>query len=1063
MTGFFFTFAANSIFKINIMTKKSFLTLFFTFVITLAGFSQVTTSSMRGNVSDDSNQGLPTASVVAVHTPTGTKYGSATNFDGVVNLRNMRVGGPYTITISYVGFKTQEIKDVYLNLGSSFDFNVVMKSDSQSLDEVVIKAANDDTFGNDRTGAETNIGKKAMATLPTISRSISDFTRFEPSAGVDGSFGGSNNSFNNYSLDGSVFSNPFGLDSPTPGGQTGSNPISLDAIEQISVSIAPYDVTQSGFTGASINAVTKSGTNEFHGTVYGYFRNESMTGSKVKGDDVFNGDLEQKQYGFSIGGPIIKNKLFFFANFEKDDRTDLGSPWTPNKGTGNASESRVLETDLVAVQDFLGGLGYDTGAYENYTHATESTKGIIKLDWNINDNNRLAIVYNFLDASKEKPAHPTALAFRGPSANTLQFENAGYEINNELNSILFELNSNITDNISNKLQVGYTSFNDFRNSMSTPAPSFTILKDGSPYIIAGHEPFSINNKLEQSVFQFTNNMTYFTGNHVVTLGISFEKFKFGNSFNLGSYGARGVFFPTSGSVDEFINDPSIAADLQTAQDLHNGYVAAGQGNPGGFNWYKTDVGQMAFYLQDEWSATDDLKLTFGVRFDKPLYFNSSNYAQEFIDTQCCYDPSIEYYDPKTGDPAFFDSTKMPTGDILISPRFGFNWDVKGDNTFQVRGGSGIFTGRFPFVWLGNQVGAPNFFFYEVVDPDFKWPSVWRSNVGVDYKFANGLVATTDFSYTKDINAAHVQNWGLKPPTATLAGVDDRAIYSIADKSTLPWGDPTSAYVFTNSDKGRTINWSAKLSKNFQNDFYFSVAYNYLNAQNVNSIEAEITGDAFVGNPALGNVNDDVLAYSKYGNDHRFLGIISKKWTYGRDKFATTISSFMEYRQGNRFNYTYGGDINNDGSGLNDLIYIPTSSELNQMNFASPGMATDFDNFIAQDDYLSGRRGEYAERYGAISPWVGKIDVKVLQDFNFNIKEKKQTVQLSIDILNFGNMLNSDWGVIQQPNSIQPIGVSVDSGTNVPTYSFDGNLTKTYGYDTSLLSRWQMQVGLRYIF
>lgn len=1063
MTGFFFTFATNSIFKINIMTKKSFLTLFFTFVISLAGFSQVTTSSMRGHVSDDSNQGLPTASVVAVHTPTGTKYGSATNFDGVVNLRNMRVGGPYTITISFVGFKTQEIKDVYLNLGSSFDFNVVMKSDNQSLDEVVIKASNDDTFGNDRTGAETNIGKKAMATLPTISRSISDFTRFEPSAGVDGSFGGSNNSFNNYSLDGSVFSNPFGLDSPTPGGQTGSNPISLDAIEQISVSIAPYDVTQSGFTGASINAVTKSGTNEFHGTVYGYFRNESMTGSKVKGDDVFNGDLEQKQYGFSIGGPIIKNKLFFFANFEKDDRTDLGSPWTPNKGTGNASESRVLETDLIAVQGFLGGLGYDTGAYENYTHATESTKGIIKLDWNINDNNRLAVIYNFLDASKEKPAHPTALAFRGPSANTLQFENAGYEINNELNSILFELNSNITDNISNKLQVGYTSFNDFRNSMSTPAPSFTILKEGSPYIIAGNEPFSINNKLEQSVFQFTNNMTYFTGNHVVTLGISFEKFKFGNSFNLGSYGGRGVFFPTSGSVDEFINDPSIATDLQTTQDLHDGYVAAGQGNPGGFNWYKTDVGQMAFYLQDEWSATDNFKVTLGIRFDKPLYFNTSSYAQEFIDTQCCYDPSIEYYDPKTGDPTFFDSTKMPTGDILISPRFGFNWDVKGDNTFQVRGGSGIFTGRFPFVWLGNQVGAPNFFFYEVVDPDFKWPSVWRSNVGVDYKFNNGLIVTSDFSYTKDINAAHVQNWGLKPPTATLAGVDDRAIYSIADKSTLPWGDPTSAYVFTNSDKGRTINWSAKLSKNFQNDFYFSVAYNYLNAQNVNSIEAEITGDAFVGNPALGNVNNDVLAYSKYGNDHRFLGIISKKWTYGRDKFATTISSFMEYRQGNRFNYTYGGDINNDGSGLNDLIYIPTSSELSQMNFTSPGMATDFDNFIAQDDYLSGRRGEYAERYGATSPWVGKIDVKLLQDFNFNIKEKTQTVQLSIDILNFGNMLNSDWGVIQQPNSIQPIGVSVDSGTNVPTYSFDGNLTKTYGYDTSLLSRWQMQVGLRYIF
>ncbi len=1041
------------------MMKNSLLTLILAIAVSFTSFAQVTTSSMHGNVHDDTNQGLPDASVVALHNPTGTKYGSTTNFDGAVNLRNMRVGGPYTITISYVGFKTKEIKNVYLTLGKTYDFTAVLQSGSQTLDEVIVEASTDDTFGNDRTGAETSIGKEAISTLPTISRSISDFTRLEPSAGGDGSFGGSNNSFNNYSLDGSVFSNPFGLDSPTPGGQTGSNPVSLDAIEQISVSLAPYDVTQAGFTGASVNAVTKSGTNEFHGTAYGFFRNEDMTGDKVNGDKVFNGDLEQKQYGFSIGGPLVKNKLFFFANFEKDERTDLGSSWTPNKGTGSASESRVLETDLIAVQDFLSGLGYDTGAYEGFTHATESVKGIFKLDWNINDNNRLAVVYNFLDASKEKPAHPTALAFRGPNASTLQFENAGYEINNELNSILFELNSNITDNVSNKLQVGYTSFNDFRNPMSTPAPSFTILKDGAPYIIAGHEPFSINNKLEQTVFQITNNLTYFTGNHVVTLGFSFEKFKFGNSFNLGSYGARGVFFPTSGSVNDFINDPSIAGDLQAAIDADAGFSSTPAGTPGGYNWYKADFGQMSFYLQDEWNATDNFKLTYGIRFDKPLYFNTSQYAQEFIDTQCCYFPFIEYFDPETGDEVHFDSTEMPTNDILISPRVGFNWDIKDDNTFQVRGGSGIFTGRLPFVWLGNQVGSPNFFFYQVVDPDFKWPSVWRSNLGIDYKFKNGLIASTDFSYTKEINGAHVQNWGLKPPTGALAGVDNRAIYTDADKNSFQNG----AFVFTNSDKGSTINWSAKVEKSFKNNFYFSAAYNYLNAKNVNSIEAEITGDAFAGNPALGNVNDDVLAHSKYGNDHRFIGVISKKWSYGNDRWSTSLSSFMEYKQGNRFNYTYGGDINNDGSVVNDLIYIPTTGEISQMNFAIPGQGADFDNFIAQDDYLKDRRGKYAERYGALSPWVSRIDVKFLQDYNFKIGDKKQTIQFSIDILNFGNMLNSDWGVIQQPNAIQPIGVTVDAVTKVPTYSFDGNLTKTFGYDTSLESRWQMQFGLRYIF
>ena len=1048
------------------MIKKSLLILVMAILVSITGFAQVTTSSVHGNVSDDTDQALPDASVVAVHTPTGTRYGSTTNFDGIVNLRNMRVGGPYTITISYVGYKTEEISDVFLTLGQAYNFTLKMQSDSQQLDEVVLTSTTDGVFSNDRTGAETSIGKEAIAILPTISRSISDFTRLDP-ASSGNSFGGRNDQYNNFSLDGSIFNNPFGLDAPTPGGQTGANPISLDAIDQISVASAPYDVTQSGFTGASVNAVTKSGTNEFHGTAYGFFRNEDLTGGKIKGDDVVKNDLEQKQYGFSIGGPIIKNKLFFFANFERDERTDLGSSWVPNTGSGAANESRVSLADMVAVQEKLLSLGYDPGRIQGFNHLTESTKGIIKLDWNIDDNNRLAIIYNFLDASKEKPAHPTALGFRGPSANTLQFENAGYEINNELQSILFELNSNIGDNVTNKLQVGYTSFNDFRNPFSTPAPSFTIQENGSNYIIAGQEPFSINNKLEQTVLQVTNNLTYFTGNHAITMGFSFEKFKFGNSFNLGVYGASGVFFPTSFSVDQFLNDDIFLAPGSTVGDLLNGATAAheslasnGLGNPGGFNWYKLDVGQMAFYLQDEWNASDNLKLTLGIRFDKPLYFNSSQFAQDFIETQPAYLPFIEYFDPKTGDEVFFDSTEMPTNEILFSPRFGFNWDIKGDHSFQVRGGTGIFTGRLPFVWIGNQIGSPNFFFYQVVDPDFKWPQVWRTNVGADYKFDNGLIVSTDLSYTKDINGAQVQNWGLRAPSGTLNdGIDGRPIYVDADKNSFQNG----AFVFTNSDKGRIYNLTFKVEKTFKNNFYFSAAYNYLDSKDVNSIEAEITGDAFVGNAALGNVNDAVLSHSRYGDDHRIIGVITKKWTYGNDRFATSISSFMEFAQGGRFSYTYGGDLNGDGSGLNDLIYIPTASEVNQMNFAVPGQATDFENFIAQDDYLKGRRGQYAERYGAISPWRNRVDVKLLQDFNFKAGEKTHTIQFSVDILNFGNLISSDLGVNQQPNSIQPIGVSVDAVTKIPTYSFDGNLQKTFGYDSSLASRWQMQFGLRYIF
>ena len=1028
--------------------------------MSLTSFSQVTTSAISGVVYDDGQQALPNATILAVHTPTGTRYGATTNFDGNVNIRNMRIGGPYTITISYVGFQTEELTDVFLTLGKSYDFSVALKSGTEQLEEVVISAPQDKTFSKGRTGAETSVGRRELTALPTISRSAADFTRLEPSAS-GGSFGGRNDQFNNYSLDGSIFNNPFGLDAPTPGGQTGAQPISLDAIDQISVATAPYDVTQSGFTGASVNAVTKSGTNDFHGTVYGFFRNQDMTGSKVRGEDIYVPNLEQKQYGFSVGGPIVKNKLFFFVNYERDDRIDSGSDWLPNTGRGGISESRVSLDDMIAVQDKLLGLGYDPGAISGFTHQTESQKGIFKLDWNINDDHRLAIIYNFLDASKEKPAHPSALGFRGPSANTIQFENAGYQINNELHSVMLELNSSFGSNTTNKLQVGYTDFNDFRNPFSTPAPSITIQENGSNYIIAGHEPFSINNKLEQQVFQFTDNLTHFVGDHAFTVGISYEKYSFGNSFNLGSYGGRGVFFPTSGSVDEFLADDSIADDLAFAIAEDERLNSNGLGNPGGFNWYRADFGQMAFYLQDEWNITDNFRATLGIRFDKPLYYNTSQYAQDFIDTQCCYIPTIEYFDPETGDEVFFDSTEMPNKDILFSPRFGFNWDVKGDGRFQVRGGTGIFTGRLPFVWIGNQVGNPNFFFYQVVDPDFKWPQVWRSNVGVDYKFQNDLVLSSDLSYTKDINGAHVQNWGLNVPTGTLNdGIDGRQIYTDADRNSFQNG----AFVFTNSDKGRIWNWSVKAQKNFENNFFFSAAYNYMSSQDVNSIEAEITGDAFAGNPALNNVNDDVLSNSKYGDDHRFIGVISKKWTYGSsDQWGTLISSVLDFAQGGRFSYTYGGDINADGSNLNDLIYVPTESEVGQMNFSGPGQAEAFNDFIQQDDYLSGRRGQYAERYAALSPWRNRVDLRVLQDFSFNAGKERNTIQLSIDILNFGNMISSDFGVVQQPNSIQPIGVSVDPATNVPTYSFDGNLTETFGYDSSINSRWQMQIGLRYIF
>jgi len=1039
-------------------------------LFTVFAYAQVTTSNIKGLIMDDANVHLFGANIVAVHGPTGTKYGAISNVDGRYNLLNLRIGGPYKVTVSYVGFEDKVFENVFLTLGKTTNIDAVMSTSEESLDEVVITGSSSGTFGSDRTGAETSVGKRELTTLPTISRSAADFTRLEPSASGN-SFGGRNDQFNNFTLDGAVFNNPFGLDAATPGGQTDSQPISLDAIDQIQVSLAPYDVTLSGFTGAAVNAVTKSGTNEFHGTVYGFTRNEDMTGGKIKGEDVFQSDLKQNQYGVSLGGPIIKNKLFFFANFEKDERSDLGTNgFAPNRGTGAINETRVLESDLITVQNGLASIGYDTGRYEGFNYDSNSTKGIFKLDWNISDNHRLAVIYNFLNASKEKPAHPSALGFRGPSFATLQFENSGYEINNNINSVQLELNSTLSSSITNKLQVGYTHFDDFRNPLSSPMPAFRILDGaGTNYIVAGHEPFSINNKLDQKVLQFSNNLNYVKGDHTFTAGVSYEKFEFDNSFNLGAYGygfGPGQYpeYPDGGYVGAFYGDFADIEAFNTA--ISSGMLADAMANAQNVydtntnndSWAlaETNVGQFAFYLQDEWNVTDNFKLTYGVRFDKPLFFDSSTKAQEVIDRACCYSPDIEYINPNTGEGVFLDNTKMPSNKFLISPRIGFNYDVEGDNSFQVRGGTGLFTGRLPFVWLGNQIANPEVFFYQMVDPDFKFPQVWRTNIGADYRFDNGIVATGDISYTKDINGAHVQNWGLRNPSGALdAPGDTRPIYTDSDKI-------NDAFVFTNSDKGRIWNFTAKAQKTFDNGLYTSLAYNYLNSKDVNSIEAEITGDAFAFNPVVGNANDDVLSYSKYGDTHRFIGVASKKFTYGDDKWSTTISTFFEYAQGGRFNYTYGGDLNGDGSALNDLLYVPTASELQNMQFSGAGQAEAYEAFIQQDDYLSERRGDYVERYGALAPWRGRWDLKLLQDYNFNVGGgKTNTIQLSLDVLNIGNLINSEWGVVQQPTSVQPVGVDVDA-SGVPTYTFTG-VTETFSYDTSLLSRWQAQFGVRYIF
>ncbi len=1030
-----------------------------------SGFAQVTTSKLKGIVKDKDGP-MMGAEVMVVHTPTGTKNGTITQANGRFVLPNLRIGGPYKIIVRFVGYQPVEIDNIFLKLGETKEIDVYMKESNNALKEVVINVKdNAKIAAKDKNGPVTSIGHKELEALPTITRSAEDFYRLEPTASGN-SFGGRNDQYNNFSLNGTIFNNPFGLDAATPGGQSNAQPISLDAIDQIQVSTAPYDVTQSGFTGAAVNAVTKSGTNNFHGTAFGYYRNQDMTGKVNLGNTTLTPDLKQLQGGFSVGGPIVKNKLFFFVNAEIDDRSDLGSFYIA-KAPGRTGDnvSRVEKSDLDEVSALLKSIGYNTGAYEGYLHDTYSQKGIVKLDWNASDNLRISLIYNRLNAYRDLNAHPEAIMHRGPDKTVLQFENSGYRINNNIDSYLTEINWNSKDGkLSNKFQAGYTHFDDYREPKSTPAPVINIFKDGQPYIIAGHEPFSIHNNLQQKVYQASDILNYNMNNHTFTAGFNFEKFSFVNSFNLFGYGFDLFGGYTMQEFRDAIADGTIAQKIADAQ------AADAAGN---WNITKLDVGQLGFFLQDEIQVNDYFKFAIGLRVDKPMYFDTDKYIEEKI-AEAGDDYIMEqqtWYD-ENGKALQFSARNLPSEDLLWSPRFSFNWDVSHNKTAIVRGGTGIFTGRLPFVWIGNHVANVGRWYMTPVSPDFKFPQVWRTSIGTDLNLNNGWTTSVDLAYTKDVNAMMVRNYGLKPPTGTLnSQLDNRPVYLDSDHVKMyDYGLNANLYTFTNTDIGESFNFTMKVNKNFGKGFRSSLAYNFMLSNDANSIEAEITGDAFDRNPALGNVNQPVAAPSLYGDKHRFVGFTSKVWRYGREnKHSTTVAAVYEWAQGGRFSYTYSGDINGDGSGLNDLIYIPEKEEIDEMYFegnsAEQQLQKDaFNHFIVQDDYLSEHRGEYMSRYAILSPWRSKIDLKITQEYKIKGAQK---VQLNFNIMNLGNLLNSDWGVVKLPTNKQPIGVKFmdidNDGNPDPVYSFDPTLTKSFYNDYSLRSRWQLQVGLRYIF
>jgi hypothetical protein len=1050
--------------------------------------AQVTTATLSGIVKDPKGNALHGASVVIEFPDAGIKQVLATKGDGRFTVPNLRVGGPYKVTATFVNFQQTVIDNVFLELGQNNSVEIQLTEKAGDLEKVTVTGRSG-IIDNKRTGASLNISSRLIRSLPTISRSADDYLRLTPSASFtyNGlSFAGRNGQYNNFSLDGAVFNNPFGLDAPTPGGQTNAQPISLDAIDQIQVNIAPYDVTQAGFTGAGVNTVTKSGNNNFSGTAYAFYRNESLTGSKIEKNKLVLPDLKHLQTGFSLGGPIIKNKLFYFVNFETEQRSDEASSYVAqnSENAGKTNTSRVLESDLQSVSSILAKrFNYNTGPYQHFTLDQTNYKWLVKADWNISAAHRLSFTYNGLDAHKDKPAHPSAIGRRGPDFTTLQFQNSGYEIVNKLQSFGAELKSTFGNSYANKLRIVYTAFRDNRNPFSTPFPVINITKNGIRYIIAGHEPFSINNRLNQDAFQVTDNFNLFFKKHTVTAGVSFESFKFANSFNLVGYGFR-IF--NADDIKTFIDSVPVGHNWGGYPLDADVAYAKNRGIADQWTWYYLTVGQLSGYIQDEWQATDNFRVTAGLRMDIPFYFNASyrtpniNADGTFAGTYIEGEPTIPNKDNlvlfdengkslTNGPGKDVDNTRLPSKKPLFSPRVGFNWDVKGDKTVQVRGGSGLFTGRFPFVWLGNHIGNPFSTFYNVTARDFKWPQVWRSNLGTDIKIPYGTIFTVDVAYTKDVKGMMVRNYKLGTPTGTLnSGTgDNRKVYLAGDQG----GNNT--YAFTNTSVGYQFNVTFQAQQNFGRGFYGMFGYNYLIAKDASSISAEISSDAFDRNPILNNANQAILSRSLYGNTHRFVAAFSKRFSYA-ERYATTISLFGSWNSGNRFAYVYGGDINNDGTSTNDLLYVPTDAEINNMQFTpltdvngnvqnAAAQRQALKEYLANEKYLSKHRGQYTEKYIGQNPWLSQVDLRILQDLLLT-KKKDKTVQLSIDFVNIGNLLNSNWGVVKYATTsgyFQPLSVSYNG--NAPAYQFDPSLKSTFTTSPDLPSRWQMQVGIRLIF
>lgn len=1090
------------------------------FLVPIALFSQVTSGSINGQVLDEKNQPVMGAIVKAIHTPSGSVYGNSTKSNGRFDIQGLRVGGPYRIEASSISVGKATLEDVYVKLGEPTTLKLTISQANQQIKEVVVRGKNS-IINSERTGAVTNVNATQLGTLPTVSRNITDFTRLAPQSGASFSsglnnantFGGRDGRYNNLQVNGANLNNGFGLTSNlTPGGS--GQPFSLDAIEELQIGISPFDIKQSGFTGANVNAVTRSGTNEFHGSAYGFYRSNGMVGDMV---DNTNLDIQKNSntiLGARLGGPIIKNKLFFFGNFEYEKYVYPGITWVPNNSTASGNRSSVSSDSLKKFSDYLlSQYGYETGPYENYGNdfVNKNTKILGRIDWNINEKHKMYFSYSQLNSSEDNTLNATSTPAGARNVNnrigaqSLSFQNSNYSFDHLVRTISAELNSNLNSIMNNQLIGSFSYINDTRSTPGSLFPFIDITRGTvtDNYMSAGSELYSYKNDLKNTNFIVTDNLTVNLNNNTLTVGASFENQLFENSFL-----PAGTMYYKYNSLSDFMANKAPTA-FSVSYPL-----AAQNGN----TYVKAAYSQLSAYVQNKQDVSKNLSLTYGIRFELPFYDNSLLVANPAVD-------KINFLD-KNGGTLNLNSGSFPKQQLMVSPRVSFNWDAMGDKSLQVRGGTGIFTGRIPFVWLTNQAGGigtlttstnitdaatlSKIKFYEsleellantpsiaskfpstigsapsqiaVVDENFKMPQIWRTDIGIDKKLPwFGLVATAEFLFTKDIYNIYQYNANLPEAQKTLNnGSDNRPFWTSNKVNSAQSG----AYVLSNTSQGYSTMFTIGLSKQARKGFYGSLHYTNTFAGDISSNPGSQPNSAWNSLPNISSPNTQMMSISQYTTPNRVVGSLSYRFEYAK-KYATTVSFYYEGASPGRYSNVYAADINGDGVNA-DLIYIPNSgSEINFTSFTSGGKTFSvadqqaaWDAYVAQDDYLNTHKGQYAARYGAQYNWYNRIDFKILQDIGVNVGGKKNNIQISLDIMNLPNLINSAWGVQKQltqgglTNNQAILKPTLASGSNTPTFNMasykdENGVTRLYSNTftnvNSPFSTWNMQLGLRYTF